>query len=183
MISYSHTQAHLAKKKKEKKKQHVSLRHEDRSWQKQMNKNTKTNENKGKLVIEKRVSFVKPIELVLYLYFLSIMKRPFYGEPKAWRLYSTPSSLWARLLKAKYFPQATLFTGPRSAKRSHIWTAISLGAKLLREGMRWFVGDGHSIRVWQDHWLPNGSLREYIEGPLPRQEEDRRINSLWDNQT
>ena len=173
MISYSHTQAHLAKKKKEKKRHHVSLRHGDRSWQKQTNKNTKTNENKGKLVIEKRVSFVKPIELVLYLYFLSIMKRPFYGEPKAWHLYSTPSSLWARLLKAKYFPQATLFTGPRSAKRSHIWTAISLGAKLLREGMRWFVGDGHSIRVWQDHWLPNGSLREYIEGPLPHQEEDR----------
>ena len=100
-----------------------------------------------------------------------------------WRLYSTPSSLWARILKAKYFPQATLFTGPRSAKRSHIWTAISLGAELLREGMRWFVGDGQTIRVWQDHWLPNGSLREYIEGPLPRQEEDRRINSLWDNQT
>ena len=47
-----------------------------------MNKNTKTNENKGKLVIEKRVSFVKPIELVLYLYFLSILKRPIFGEPK-----------------------------------------------------------------------------------------------------
>ena len=31
---------------------------------------------------------------------------------QAWRLYSTPSSLWARLLKVKYFPQATLFTGP-----------------------------------------------------------------------
>ena len=86
---------------------------------------------------------------------------------QAWRLYSTPSSLWARLLKAKYFPQATLFTGPRLARRSHIWTAISLGAKLLREGMRWIVGDGLSIRVWQDHWLPNGSLHEYIEGPLP----------------
>ena len=28
---------------------------------------------------------------------------------QAWRLYSTPSSLWARLLKAKYFPQTTFF--------------------------------------------------------------------------
>ena len=24
---------------------------------------------------------------------------------------------------------------------------------------------------------------DYIEGPLPSQEEDRRVNSLWDNQT
>ena len=102
---------------------------------------------------------------------------------QAWRLYSTPSSLWAQILKAKYFPQATLFTGPRIAKRSHIWIATSLRAELLRDGMRWFVGDGQTIRIWQDHWLPNGSLRDYIEGPLPYQEEDQRINSLWDNQT
>ena len=102
---------------------------------------------------------------------------------QAWCLYFTPSSLWARILKAKYFSQATLFIGPQIARRSHIWTAISPGAELLCDGMRWFVGDGRIIRVWQDHWLPNGSLRDYIKGPLPYQEEDCRINSLWDNQT
>ena len=49
--------------------------------------------------------------------------------------------------------------------------------------MRWFVGDERTIRVWKDNWLPNGSLRDYIKGPLPPQEEDRRVNSLWANQT
>ena len=104
---------------------------------------------------------------------------------QAWRFHSTPSSLWAWVLKAKYFPQATLFTDPRTSRRSHIWTVISLGAELLLDGMRWFVGDGRTIRVWKDHWLLNGSLRDYVEGPLPPppQEEDRRVNSLWANQT
>ena len=97
-------------------------------------------------------------------------------------LYSNISTLWARVLKAKYFPQANMFTSPRTSRGSHIWTAISLGAELLLEGMRWTIGDGRFIRVWTDQWLPNGSLRNYIEGPLLPQEDDRRVNSLWSNQ-
>ena len=85
---------------------------------------------------------------------------------QAWHLYSNPSSLWARVLKAKYYPYATLFTGPQTSRGSHIWTALSLGAELLLEGMRWFVEDGRTTRVWKNRWLPNGSLHDYIEGPL-----------------
>ena len=76
------------------------------------------------------------------------------------------------MLQAKYFPQATLFTSPRTPRGSHIWTAISIGVNLLREGMRWYIGDAQTIRIWQDPWLPNGTLRSYIEGPLLPQEDD-----------
>ena len=48
-------------------------------------------------------------------------------------------------------------------------------------GMCWYMGDGQTIWIWQDPWLPNGTLRSYIEGPLPPHEEDRRINALWTN--
>ena len=61
--------------------------------------------------------------------------------------------LWAKVLKVKYFPQASLFTSPQNSRGSHIWTAISLGAKLLRQGMSWIVGDGQTICNWKDHWL------------------------------
>ena len=56
-----------------------------------------------------------------------------------------------------------------------------MGLKLLREGMTWIVGDGQTIRIWQDSWLPNGSLRNYIAGPLLLHDEDSRIHSLWIN--
>ena len=55
--------------------------------------------------------------------------------------------------------------------------------KLLREGMTWIVGDGQTIRIWQDPWLPDGSLRSYIEGPLLPHDEDSRVHSLWTNQS
>ena len=91
---------------------------------------------------------------------------------QAWRLFSNPTSLWAQVLQAKYFPQDTLFTSLQPSRGSHIWTAISVGANLLHEGMRWYIEDGQTIRIWWDPWLPNGTLRSYIEGPLLPHEDD-----------
>ena len=48
----------------------------------------------------------------------------------------------------------------------------------LREGMSWIVGNGNTIRIWTDSWLPHGSLRSYIEGPINLHEEDRTVSSL-----
>ena len=61
---------------------------------------------------------------------------------QAWRLYSNPTSLWAQVLQAKYFPHTTLFTSPQTSWGSYIWTVLSLGVKLLRGGMSWIIGDG-----------------------------------------
>ena len=49
--------------------------------------------------------------------------------------------------------------------------------------MTWIMGDGQTIRIWQDSWLPDGSLRNYIAGPLFLHDEDSRIHSLWINQS
>ena len=47
--------------------------------------------------------------------------------------------------------------------------------------MSWIIEDGQTIRIWQDPWLPDNSLRSYIKGPLFPCDEDRRVNSLWSN--
>ena len=39
--------------------------------------------------------------------------------------------------------------------------------------MKWILGDGQTIWVWEDHWIPSGSLRSRIEGPLMPNEEQR----------
>ena len=61
---------------------------------------------------------------------------------QAWRLYTNLDTIWARVLKAKYFPHSLMFDDTRRAHGSHIWTAFRHGIKLLREGMSWIVGDG-----------------------------------------
>ena len=49
--------------------------------------------------------------------------------------------------------------------------------------MRWIVGDGQTIRVWDDHWIPGGTLRSRIEGPLMLNDENSRVSSLRTNHT
>ena len=91
---------------------------------------------------------------------------------QAWQLYTNPNMLWAKVLKAKYFPQTTLFMNTKRTGGSHIWHTLSLSIKLLLDRMRWIVGDRQTIWIWKDQWLPQGTLRSYIEGPLHFQDED-----------
>uniref|UniRef100_A0A453PN93 Reverse transcriptase zinc-binding domain-containing protein n=1 Tax=Aegilops tauschii subsp. strangulata TaxID=200361 RepID=A0A453PN93_AEGTS len=73
---------------------------------------------------------------------------------QAWRLLTKPDSLCAQVLKARYYPMGkledTVFSGNVSSSRQ----AISYGLELLKKGLVWRVGNGRSIRVWRDNWIP-----------------------------
>ena len=44
--------------------------------------------------------------------------------------------------------------------------------------MKWIIGDGQTIRVWKDHWIPGGPFRSCIGGPLMPNEEQTLVSSL-----
>lgn len=73
---------------------------------------------------------------------------------QAWRLLTRPDSLCARLLKSKYYPNGKLEDMVFSGNASSTWTAISHGLDLLKKGLIWRVGNGRSIRIWRDAWIP-----------------------------
>lgn len=54
--------------------------------------------------------------------------------------------------------------------------------KLLKEGLIWRVGDGESIKIWGDRWIPyphTYSIQSPVRG-LPR---DAKVSALIDPQT
>lgn len=78
---------------------------------------------------------------------------------QGWRLLQVPDSLCARVLKAKYFPGLDILHATTVPGMSYVWRSILKGVQLLKEGIIWRVGNGESIRIWHDPWLPRGTTR------------------------
>jgi hypothetical protein len=81
---------------------------------------------------------------------------------QGWRLLHNPNSMLYRLYKAKYFPTGNLFQAKIGHNPSYAWRSIWNAMKIVREGSRWRVGDGISINIWEDRWLPTPSTFKVI---------------------
>ncbi|KAL5777565.1 hypothetical protein ACOSP7_010491 [Xanthoceras sorbifolium] len=84
-------------------------------------------------------------------------------------------SLVSRVLKAKYFRQEDFLSVSLKPGSSHLWRSLVWGRSLLIKGLRWRVGNGKDIRVFQDPWIPRVStFRPFSISPL----EDLKVASL-----
>lgn len=70
-----------------------------------------------------------------------------------WRLIKEPQSLLAQVLMGKYSRYQSFLDCPIPTTASHGWKSILAGREILRKGLSWAVGDGESIRIWDDPWL------------------------------
>lgn len=53
----------------------------------------------------------------------------------------------------------------------------------LEKGLQWSVGDGRSIRFWQDKWLPSGiALEEVIVEEVPEDVANRKLAFFVNNE-
>jgi ribonuclease HI len=85
---------------------------------------------------------------------------------QGWRLISNPDSLCGRVLKGKYFHNTDFMAAKKKRNASHIWNAILYGREALQKGLIKRVGDGSSIRVWDDPWIPgNPNMKPLYRDP------------------
>ena len=76
------------------------------------------------------------------------------------------NSLVYRVLKAKYFPTCDFIHASIRHNPSYTWTSLISTHSLVIEGLRWRVGNGANIKVWQDKWLSRGSTYSVISPRL-----------------
>ncbi|KAL5830904.1 hypothetical protein ACOSQ4_016258 [Xanthoceras sorbifolium] len=87
---------------------------------------------------------------------------------QGWRILNDPSSLLSRVLKAKYFPNTNFLKSSLGWKPFFVWRSILWGRDVLLRGLRWKVGDGQSISVYDDPWIPRDSnFKVYSPRLLP----------------
>ncbi|PRQ21155.1 putative RNA-directed DNA polymerase [Rosa chinensis] len=87
---------------------------------------------------------------------------------QGWRLIRYPGSLVSRLFKARYFPHSSFLNATTPTHSSSCWRGIFVAKSVLQAGLRWQVGNGTSIRIWDDPWIPRPNLFRSIRyGPSP----------------
>lgn len=77
-----------------------------------------------------------------------------------WNLVSNSSSLWACVLK--YLHNHSLFNWPTNRPESHIWKSITRTTFLLSRGIKWSIGDDHTVSLWKGWWCGNGPFGQSI---------------------
>jgi hypothetical protein len=99
---------------------------------------------------------------------------------QAWRLISNPDSLCARVLQGKYYHDSDLMSAKKKQNASNIWNAILYGREALRVGLIKRIGDGSSVRVWDDPWIPgNVNMKPITRDP---EAEAIMVSDLIDHQ-
>ncbi|XP_021734157.1 uncharacterized protein LOC110700882 [Chenopodium quinoa] len=71
-----------------------------------------------------------------------------------WRIATNPNSLAGRILKGKYFQRSTIWDAKVPPNASYTWRSIISARDLVVEGSSWLIGNGKSVRLWGDKWIP-----------------------------
>ncbi|XP_030936331.1 uncharacterized protein LOC115961495 [Quercus lobata] len=97
--------------------------------------------------------------------------------PRVWRTINNPDSLCHRVFKARFFPDCLIFEAKDSTLGSYAWKSIISARDVIREGMVWRIGNGQSVRIREDKWLPVQSNRSVISS-LPSVAPETKVSSL-----
>jgi hypothetical protein len=70
-----------------------------------------------------------------------------------WNIMTKPHTLLARLYKARYFPNCSLFESKLGHNPSYALRGICKARQILMNECRWIVGNGTKIKVMSEPWL------------------------------
>ena len=94
-----------------------------------------------------------------------------------WRL-ASEDSLFFRYFEANFFPHGSIFDA-KEKNGSYAWRSILKGREVIMRGMRWRIGDGSAVQVYQDNWLPTSEYGRF-SSPISDNNPDTLVASLID---
>ena len=97
---------------------------------------------------------------------------------QGWRLLKNHDSLMFKCSKARYFPRCNFLHTDDSPNSSYVWKSMMAAMPIL-SGCCWRVGNGESIDVTTDKWIPSYPSNKILY-PVHYMEEGWRVADLID---
>ncbi|KAF7807038.1 uncharacterized protein G2W53_039199 [Senna tora] len=82
---------------------------------------------------------------------------------QAWRLAQSGDQLWAQVMKSIYFPRSSFWDAKKGRNGSWPWISILEGRDFIRKHCAWCVGNGSSIKVINECWIPGERRIWHVE--------------------
>ena len=74
---------------------------------------------------------------------------------QVWWLLHNKDSLFYKVFKAKYFPNCSILDKGVKVNGSYAWQSILKAREVVWMGSKWRIGDGQSVMIRGDKWLPD----------------------------
>lgn len=97
---------------------------------------------------------------------------------QGWKLLNSPNMLVSRLFKAKYFCNRTFLSSKLGNNPSMVWRSVWNSIDVLKKGLRWRIGRGDMVSVWQDPWVIN-DLSFRISSACPPEAATAKVQDLF----
>ena len=91
------------------------------------------------------------------------------------------NSLVYHVFKARYFPICDFVEASLGNNPSYVWRSLMAAQKIVRHGLRWQIGNGLNVQVWNDKWLPSSSIFKVVS-PRLNSPADLRVSKLIDSE-
>ena len=97
----------------------------------------------------------------------------------AWRMLDEPNTLWARILKGKYFPHTSFWRANTQGSKSWTWESILKVRKHLINAVHWQLFDG-DVSIWNEPWCPMwGNIYNFIKNEAMCSNLPIKVSELW----
>ena len=98
---------------------------------------------------------------------------------QGWRMLQGNNSLLYKCFKARYFPHSSFLDAKESPGCYYVWRSLVAAISILRSGYCWRVGNGSSISVLGDKWIPNYPINKVLH-PTNELVDEMAVSELID---
>ena len=98
---------------------------------------------------------------------------------QTWRVLHDKSSLFYRIFKARFFPNCSIMEATCPSSTSYAWKSIIKGRDVIKRGASLRIGDGKSVHIWGDRWLPQ-KHSPLVLSPQVHRLVEAKVNRLID---